>query len=217
MIRFVHPSTFLISGPTGSGKSQFLARVLREQVLEPSPQRIIWVYAEWQPLYDSLSEEMGNIEFVKGMSKGIYDSIKPEVRNLVILDDQMAEAGSSKELSNFFTKGSHHRNLSVVYIVQNLFDKGRSMRTVGLNTQYLVVFKSPRDKSQIAFLGRQMYPGRGKDFVEVFEDATQVPFGYLLIDLRPETPEEWRLRTRIFEGEDTTVYEIGESRAIKGD
>jgi hypothetical protein len=41
----------------------------------------------------------------------------------------------------------HHRNISVMYIVQNLFHRGKHHRTIGLNAHYMVVFKNPRDVS----------------------------------------------------------------------
>lgn len=31
-----------------------------------------------------------------------------------------------------------------------------------------------------------------------YEDATKEPYGYLLIDLRPETDDRYRIRTKIF-------------------
>lgn len=34
--------------------------------------------------------------------------------------------------------------------------------------------------------------------VDVHEEATAVPFGYLIIDARPETPTNLRLRSEIF-------------------
>ena len=39
-----------------------------------------------------------------------------------------------------------------------------------------------------------------------YNDATSEPYGYLLIDLKPETPDEIRLQTKIFPGETTSVY-----------
>ena len=43
-----------------------------------------------------------------------------------------------------------------------------------------------------------MCPDKVK-FVQVsFENATKVPYGYLVIDLKQETPEQLRLRTSIF-------------------
>ena len=207
MLKFHHPSTFLLCGPTGSGKTQWLAEVLRFDYINPTPERIVWIYGEWQSLYQKLSMILPNIEFIKDMNSGLYEGLDPQVRNLVVIDDQMTEAGDSKDLCKFFTKGSHHRNLSVVYIVQNLFDKGRSQRTVSLNTQYMILFKNPRDQGQIDALGRQMYPNTKRFLSSVFADATSKPYGYLVIDLRPETPDNFRLRSNVLPiDKETVVY-----------
>ena len=44
------------------------------------------------------------------------------------------------------SSGSHHRNLSVIYTVQNLFHQGKGNRSKSLNSHYLVLYKNPRDK-----------------------------------------------------------------------
>ena len=44
----------------------------------------------------------------------ILSTIEADERNLVVLDEQMSEAGKLEETSNIFTKGSHHRNITVV-------------------------------------------------------------------------------------------------------
>ena len=69
---------------------------------------------------------------------------------------------------------------------------------MNLNTHYIVMFKNPRDAGQVATLARQMYPGKSKFVIEAYEDATKEPYGYLLIDLRPDTNERYRIRTKIF-------------------
>jgi len=74
---------------------------------------------------------------------------------LLILDDLMNE--TNQNVTDLFTKGSHHRNLSVAYIVQNLFNNGKH-RTISLNSHYIVVFKNPRHASQIVHLAKQAYP-----------------------------------------------------------
>ena len=43
-----------------------------------------------------------------------------------------------------------------------------------------------------------MYPGHLKLVQEAFKEATSVPYGYLLVDLKQDTPEDMRLRTTIF-------------------
>ena len=198
VLRFVHPSTMMVAGPTGSGKTQFVNKLLTEQMFEPMPERIVWVYAQWQPLYDQLQAKIPGIEFINGLPPNILETLSPLTRNLVVLDDQMADVGGSKDLAQLFTQGSHHRNLTILYLVQNLFDQGKSMRTVSLNSQYLVLFKSPRDATQITTLGRQMFPHKPGFLSQSFEDATTLPHSYMLLDLRPETDKRFQVRTKIF-------------------
>ena len=88
-----------------------------------------------------------------------------------------------------------------MYIVQNLFHRGKYQRTISLNAHYMVVFKNPRDVSQIMALAQQMYPKRTKYFLEAYAATTARPHGYLLIDMKQDTPDILRLRHQIFPGE----------------
>jgi len=105
-----------------------------------------------------------------------------------------------------FTKISHHRNISILHLTQNLFDKNKYARTISLNAHYIVLFKNPRDASQFAMLARQMYPNASKFALEAYRDATERPFGYLFVDLKPDQDERCRLRTNIFPDEMQYVY-----------
>ena len=114
---------------------------------------------------------------------------------LLIIDDLMQE--TNETIANMFTKGSHHRNISVVFLAQNLFPKNKFARTMSLNAHYMVLFKNPTDVSQFANLARQMYPKTSLFAVEAYR---------ALVDLRPEQDEELRLRTNNFPGETHYVY-----------
>ena len=82
---------------------------------------------------------------------------------------------TNETIANMFTKGSHHRNVSVVFLAQNLFSKNKFARTMSLNAHYMVLFKKPRDVSQFANLARQMYPKTSQFAVEAYRDATREP------------------------------------------
>ena len=101
-----------------------------------------------------------------------------------------------------FTRDSHHRNLRVIYIVQNLLHQGKGNRSMNLNSHYLVLFKNPQDKLQILTLARQMYPGQTDFFLNQYEEAVKRPFGYLLIDLKTTTQDNCRLRTNVLPSEE---------------
>ncbi|GFT60763.1 uncharacterized protein TNCV_3286751 [Trichonephila clavipes] len=193
-----HPFSMMICGPSNSGKTFFVRRILETKLIKPFPPKIIWCYG----IYQKLFEKMSDIEF----HEGIPSSVENITNALIIIDDLMNEVGDDKKLSNLFTKGSHHRDISVIFILQNIFCKGKQIRNISLNTSYLCCFKNVRDKQQISCLARQMYPSQSKFLLESYDDATKVPYGYLFIDLKPETNERLRIRTSIFPGDKNIVY-----------
>ena len=197
-----HPFTMLVTGPTGSGKSTWVKELLmrRDFMIRPSPQRIMWFYRRWQPLYTELHRLVPRIEFIQGIPPTIKrdDFFNTRYPTLFIIDDLMRDATHSADVCELFTEGSHHRNLSVICLLQNLFYKGKESRTMSLNSQYLVLFTNPRDQQQVSVLARQMYPGRSHFFMEEYRAATEQPYGYLLVDLKQTTPNDRRLRSKIF-------------------
>ena len=206
--RWKHPFPELVAGPT-CGKSQFVKRLLEpgEDMIDGAPENIIWCYGMYQPAYDEMLKTIPNITFVEGVPGDLGTLINnPSIRNLVVIDDLMHELSNDQRMTNLFTKGCHHRNLSVIFILQNMFHRGKELRDMSLNSYYLVVFKSRRDISQVNHLARQMFPGHVKYMQEAFEDATKRPYGYLFCDLKPETPTDFRLRTNIFPGETQYAY-----------
>ena len=192
--RWKHPFTCIVAGPTGCGKSTFVTRLLRHAsaMIDPPPEKITWCYGEWQEAY--ATTDLTHVRFEEGLpTESIFESTK---RKLIVIDDLMTE--TDERVTTLFTKKSHHRNTSVLYLVQNLFPKNKESRTISLNTHYMVVFKNPRDATQMSQLARQMYPRRTKFALDAFKDATTVSYGYLLVDLKQDTPEDMRLRTCIF-------------------
>ena len=91
---------------------------------------------------------------------------------LVILDDLLNDV-YTKQVCDLFTKDSHHRNISVILIIQILFHQGRFCRDISLNAKYLVLLKNVRDKSQLMCLARQVYPENSASLYKAYLDATQ--------------------------------------------
>jgi len=166
--------------------------------IDPPPRRVVYCYGEYQQLF----RKYPRVTFHEGLPNvDDFDGSEPV---LLIVDDLMNETDDS--VANLFTKGSHHRNISVAFLVQNIFHKNKHIRTISLNAHYMVLFKNPRDASQFASLARQMYPNKSAFAVEAYKDATKEPYSYLFVDLRPEQDENLRLRTNVFPDETGYVY-----------
>jgi hypothetical protein len=113
---------------------------------------------------------------------------------------------TDQQVASLFTKKSHHKSIGVMYIVQNLFHPGKHHRTISRNAHYMVLFKNLTDVSQIMALAHQMYPRRTQLFLEAFARATARPHGYMVIDMKQNTPDILRLRTFIYPGEEQKAY-----------
>ena len=190
----------IIAGPSRCGKTVFTFRFINEahSLITPPPDKIVYCYGEYQEIFC----EYPQVEFTEGLPD--MSRFDGKQRILLIIDDLLSE--TNDEVEKIFTKGSHHRNISAIFLSQNLFYKSKHNRTMSLNAHYLVLFKNPRDVTQVTTLGRQMYPGRSKFLLESFKDATDRPYGYLLIDLKGETEEKYRIRTNIFPNEVQYAY-----------
>ncbi len=144
---------------------------------------------------------------MKGFSA---DNIEKKIGSrsgLVIIDDLMNEVSSDPKLTAFFTKKVHHRGISVCFLVQRVFPPAKEFRTMSLNAGYFVLFKNPRDRSEIRHLGAQFCPG-SKFLQESYMDSTSRPHGYLICDFRQECPERLRVRTNILPEEAPVVIYV---------
>ena len=205
-----HPYTGIFSVPTSCGKTFLVKRILQNHKIQPLPERIVWIYKRWQLLYDEIKRTVKPfVEFVQGIPIDIdKDSyLNPVIRNLVILDDVMASSSKDGRITELFTEGSHHRNLSVIAINQNLYF--RKDPTQRRNCQYMFLFNNPIDQQQVMTLARQMYPGNTGYFISKFSDAVNKPYGYLLLNLKPTTQDNQRLLSNVFdtEKEDDVISE----------
>jgi hypothetical protein len=195
--------SMIVSGPSKAGKTVFVSNLVKtcRELFEEVPAEIIWCYAEYQPAYNELTSLVRFVEGLPNLKELKQGRLHPK---LIIFDDMMDRFQNDPSLTTLFIKGSHHWNLSCVHIVQNLYFNG--MRTARINTNYLVLFKNPSDKLQVANLGRQLFPGKTKYFMDAFELATCQPYSYLLLDLTQTCPENLRLHSNIFPGETQAVY-----------
>lgn len=202
---FEHPFTCAIAGPTKSGKTYFVKQLLSALpfYVYPCPKRIVWAYGVKNEEQMKLlrNSSLIPLEFVEGIPD--LDMFSSADENLLILDDLMKDAGKNSDIAEIFTKGCHHKNISVILILQNLFHQGSKMRDIHTSTNYLILFKNPRDKIQIKTLSHQVSPDNPKFLVDSYRKACKHPFSYIMFDFTQKTPDHWRVTSGIFPPEET--------------
>ena len=164
--RLYHPSTILVCGPTGSGKTCFTNQLLKysNMMFQPSaPSFRILVYDTWQDNYDIMVKNnvidlclkgLPNIDYLKE----VLDEHKNNGGTLMIIDDQMQNV--DQIMVNIFTIYSHHFNMTCLLLTQSLFLSSKEYRTISLNSHYIILMKNTRDSSSVTNLAKQTHPYR---------------------------------------------------------
>jgi hypothetical protein len=189
--------TLTISGSSKSGKSRLILHLLKnaDKCLSVLPTRIVICYGCEQPFYD----EFKKLGFPVTLHKGVMTDDPPR-GSMIIFDDLQHEAD---KILPYFIKLSHHLELSVVYITQNIFLKQN--RNITLNSNYIILFSSWRDKKQISTLASQIDPNNSAWIAKSYKDATRKPYTYIVFDFSQNTPNEFRIRDSVI-SDDTHYY-----------
>ena len=106
---------------------------------------------------------------------------------LLVFDDSCEEIFNDTEFSKLATAG-RHREISVIYVKNNLLQQGKWSRTIDLNTTHIILFKISIDIQQKTYVGKHLL--NNTHFWEKwYELATKQPFGHLIIDFNPKTSD----------------------------
>lgn len=204
LLKFKNPFTMIVSGQTGSGKTKFVLKLiqLNREIFSQPFERIIFCYSILQREIINTSSEIEQVELQEGFPESIEFDGK---ETLLILDDMMLELRNDIRLAKLFTKMRHER-VSTIFITQNLYFNSQYATTITRNAQYIILFQNLRDNSMIETLGRQVFPGHKKYLSVAFSMATENPYGYLLLDFKPDTRKDLRVRTGIFPMEQCWVF-----------
>lgn len=205
MYQLKHPFTLICAGPSSSGKSTFVVKLLESpHMIDKKIDRVIWCYGEKnaKPVLKC------KIIYVNGIPDNLDNLCRDNT--IVVLDDLMISSQNSK-ISDLFTKGSHHKNISIILITQNIFYQSKYARNISLNAKYMVIFKNPRDKSQFLPLARQVHTDAPSELLRVYKECTISPHGYIFLDLTQEVDDTLRFRTELFNKDFFIIYcSVGE-------
>lgn len=212
-LRLKQPFTAILAGPTSSGKSHIVFRLIkyRARMINTPMAEVIYCLPPGQKI--SMPDFIRQDPDVR-LHEGIPDFTRfiDGQPRLLVLDDLMSDVNT--EVMDLFTRGSHHKNISVLFLVQNIFFGGSKLfRTISLNAHYIILTKNPRDQNQISTLATQLNPENSAALKAAFRDATRKPYGYLLFDTSQGCPDLVRYRTSIFPDDNpqNIIYSIESS------
>lgn len=179
-------SNVLIFGPSQSGKSTLVRKMIKSDVYEKKFKKVVWCYTYASPWFI----EEPDFRFIQGLPDEF------ESGDLIVIDDFMHSL--NEKIANLFTVASHHCEVGVILILQNIFPRSPVMRDISLNAHYIILFKNSRDMNQVQTLCRQIYPQNSKFMMHAYIKATCKPYTYLFVNLHPLTAPAFRLSESLF-------------------
>ena len=196
---FTHPSRWIIYGPSGCGKTTFVSKLIKFSKNLFGFKFDTILYCSGQGFPENKDQ---NILICNSFNEEYIDNLNNSDNNLIIVDDNMHKATNDILISDLFTKKSHHKNITVIILLQNLFPKSKYMRDISISSNYIVLFKNPRENMQVKLLGRQIDGDKSNFISNCYLDSTKSkPFSYLILDLGQTTPEFLKVRTNVFPDE----------------
>ena len=155
---FHHPFTMVVSGATGTGKTEWLAKFIESatQIINPSSTSLFYCYGEENERTAKMAQNEVLTKLISRSDSSVQPTshslpirtfngipidseVKEEATNagghlLMVLDDLMVNIKASY-LDVLFTRGSHNWGVSVILVTQHLFSK--EIRTSRANAHYL--------------------------------------------------------------------------------
>jgi hypothetical protein len=199
---FHTPSSILVAGPSGCGKTVFTTKLLLDNIdlFSEKPPVIYYCYGSWQKGFETMKK--GGVKFHEGVPESeLLPKWFPR-GGILVLDDLMAESGGEKSVLDIFTKHSHHQNITVIYLCQDLFPPGKFAKTINRNVHYIVAFKNPRDQLGFKILLTQSFPSKYKEILQTFESvANERPHAYIALDFHPSSRDDQRILSHLLKEE----------------
>lgn len=205
------PCSMLACGPSQSGKTRYIMELLRHKMtlFDPPPQHVTLFYQEPQSAVDQMLKE-GLVDEAH-LKVPDFDEVRKlarkhkKISSMIIFDD-CNELFEKEGMAMLFTRVVHHSRCSMLVVNQSLYDtRSRNLRLMSLNANYIWLWKFPRDETIAASLGRQFRPHEPGFVVWAFNQATNVPYSPLLLDLHSFQSDGCRVRARILPNEQPMI------------
>ena len=186
-----------LSGPSACGKSTLMLDIIKNinKIAIHPPEIIVYYFKTWQSKFDMLKNEYG-VTFVED-NEGIIDQLKRLQSPALVIFDDMINSDNLKHIAQLFTVYGRHLDLCLAFLSQRLFNNNEFFRQISQNSDYLIIFKNPRNSMDIRVLGGQMTP-KSSDLIQIYKKATEKPYSYVFINLTQEAVAQLMFISNLF-------------------
>ena len=226
-IRFNHPCNVLLIGPSQSGKSTFLEKLLkwRLELFRNAPRKVLYVCPTRSPQIETMMKQGLIHRVIKTLPRSYeeFEKVILPYKNegaLVCIDDGLSQLESY--LPKVFEQFTSKNNTTVIFVSQTAFLDSSNFRRLSENTHYAICLRNKRNPSKIRTLAMQADPCNYKIIISAYQEATKpkslvkseensgFAYGYFIFNFSLTSPEVLNYISNIFpnEIEPVTLYVV---------
>jgi len=152
-LKFRTPFAMSITGPSQSGKSEFIVKLLqnRKDLFTSDFERVMYftpdaLFVRPNEIYEKLKQACPHIQHFAGLPDTDKLNLKHDKQpKLLIIDDLMNEFLSDESMVRLLSIEVHHFNISCIFTLQNFYAPTKFGTTVAKNINYKVIFYNRMD------------------------------------------------------------------------
>ena len=191
------PFTMLVAASSNSGKTKLIRDLVvnNKLTMDKPIDELIWLHhknAKDDELIRDISSSMNvPVRFIEGYPEGEISNstlFKTDGLKCLVIDDIVHNAIRSASFTELFTIISHHENMIVIAILQNLYAytpaQRQQINNVIRNCSYLVLFPERRSLASCRQLANAYFSGEQYRLLEPFKSVMKdkEEYQYLVID-----------------------------------
>ena len=133
-----NPFRIIIGGGSGCGKTHLLKKIVDKNHFSSSFDKIVYIYPSY---LDDIPVDFDPIvEYQPSLKDLQYYSNLPK-NTLLLFDDMMTECGTSNDVMKLFSVIARETNISIIFLVQNIYDQTKQLRNIRLNATGFFIFR----------------------------------------------------------------------------
>ena len=218
-LKFLTPCSICVSGPSQSGKSQWILRLIKHRIhlFSSNFHQIIYCVPENLSLTpNKIFEEIKTSYPAAQLHSGLPDITKlglnfDTTSKLLIIDDLMTEFLNSYQMVKLLSVEVHHCNITTIFTLHNLFAPSKFGRTLTRNVNYKVLFANRLDLKEMRNVSLQVsnQPNFLTESFEFLHQEFPLEPPYIVIDGHIKSNlKQFFIRSQIFPGPDSHVRPI---------
>lgn len=209
-ILFEHPCRIVLLGPSSSGKTTLVKRILsqRDKLFKPAPLDVNWFY-QVESAATNLKRDLPEVNFIKGMPNrdDIFKRDASDPPAIIVIDDMAARENGKEDIKTMESLFSavRHANVTIIILLHSIAKMAKVMN----NATHLIGMLNGAGADTVYTAANNVYAHGRKPFFKFCGQETKnlmrKKYPYLVVTAAADD-DCLICRTRVLDGDQNTFF-----------